>query len=91
MRVPANSIKIASSAKADDKLRVSGMVENTSQSAPEDPQAQKRKKKVNRAARGEGSLYLRGKMWWYKAPDGICRSIGTWRYSNKARFTRSEI
>jgi hypothetical protein len=53
------------------------MVESTSQSAPEDPQPQKRKKKVNRAARGEGSLYLRRKTWWYKAPDGICRSTET--------------
>jgi integrase len=53
------------------------MVERTSQSTPEYPQPQKRKKKVNRAAKGEGSLYLRGKMWWYKSPDGTCRSTET--------------
>ena len=35
---------------------------------------QKRKKKVNRVSKGEGSLYLRGRVWWYKAPDGACHS-----------------
>jgi len=59
------------------ELSSSRMVERTSRSAPEDPQPQKRKKKVNRAAKGEGSLYLRGKIWWYKSPDGICCSTDT--------------
>lgn len=35
-----------------------------------------KKKKEHRASRGEGSLYLRGTTWWYKAPDGKCQSTG---------------
>jgi len=49
------------------------MVESVLQSETA-TRSQKRKKKVNRVSKGEGSLYLRGRVWWYKAPDGACRS-----------------
>jgi integrase len=49
------------------------MVESVSQSEAA-PRSHKRKKKVNRVSKGEGSLYLRCRVWWYKAPDGTCRS-----------------
>ncbi len=51
------------------------MVEGGSQSGA-DLRSQKRKKKVNRVSKGEGSLYLRGRVWWYKSPDGTSRSTG---------------
>jgi hypothetical protein len=73
------------------------MVESTSQST-EAPEPQKRKKKANRAAKGEGSLYLRGRMWWYQSPDGICRSTETrikseaveWKQQFHAELRNSE-
>jgi integrase len=49
------------------------MVESVSKSGV-GTRSQKRKKKVSRVSRGEGSLYLRGRVWWYKAPDGTSRS-----------------
>ena len=35
------------------------------------------KKKSHRVAKGEGSLYQRGRMWWYKSADGHSFSTGT--------------
>lgn len=43
---------------------------------PSTPNDRTNTRKKKRHAKGEGSLYLRGKIWWYKAPDGTCHSTG---------------
>ena len=37
----------------------------------------RRQRKAHRDAKGEGSLFLRGRLWWYKAPSGEQSSTGT--------------
>jgi integrase len=49
------------------------MVESESQSGVA-LSSRKRKRKFNRVSKGEGSLFLRGRVWWYKAPDGTSHS-----------------
>ena len=45
-----------------------------------------RKRKPHRASKGEGSLYQRGRMWWYKAPTGERCSTGTQDQSKAINF-----
>jgi hypothetical protein len=44
---------------------------------PTAPLPKNKRKKKRRRPKGEGSLYLRGKTWWYKSADGKCHSTKT--------------
>ena len=49
------------------------------------------RKRDKRGSRGDGSLYKRGRVWWFKAPNGQCFSSGTEVKAEAVDFKQSKL